>query len=535
MTKKRMLALLMALGLTMTAITACGNSEGSNGGDNQNASDNGAESTSNVDADDDDADDEEAAEITVALMCFAPMDSSQTDAVEEAVNALTEKDINVHVDIEWYDATTYGTQIPMMIQANEKLDLLMFTPVPGASYTNYMSANQLMDISEILEEEGPTILATNGDLLKGTSKDGGIYGVTNYGAKAATQAMLMRKDVLDDLGLTEKAESAASWTDIEDILKEVVANTDLAGVVNSDGEGTVLYPRPYFNGGDSFTDSAFYDNLGDGYNLISIDSETDTVQCYYLTDNFKEMAERVDTWYQEGLIYKDAATAQDFGDTLLKNEVGFSKVVSTEIGSKESVEAATGMAFVSVPIADAQVSTGSCTKFGFAVPVTATEPEAAVKFLNYLYESKELANTLTWGVEGRDWTLNADGQATYPEGVTADTVLYHTGDFLYGNQFNVTPWEGSALDIREQQQAAMDATKVSKYMGFTVDSSKVDTQVTACYNVAQQYHPALDAGSTGNWESTVDEFQNKLIAAGIEDVVAEYQAQLDAWLAENAQ
>lgn len=525
MTKKRMLALLMALGLTMTAMTGCGNSEEA-AGDAEVSSEAAGDTAEAVE-------EEEMAEITVALMTLAPVDETATEAVEAKVNEMTEADINVHVDLQWYDAVTYGTQVPMMIQADEKLDLMNYTPVPGASYASFMNAKQLMDISEYLDEYGASITATVGDLLSGTSKEGGVYGVVNYGAKAATQTILMRKDVLDDLGLTEKAENAATFTEVEEILKEVVANTDLAGVVNSDGEGTTLYPRPYYNGGDAFADSTYFDNLGDGYNLISVDPETNTVECYYLTDEYEAMAERIDTWYQEGLVYKDAATAQDFGDTLLKNQVGFSKVVMAEIGSKESVEAATGYEYVAVEIADAQICTNSCTKFGFSVPVTSDEPEAAVKFLNYLYESTELANTLAWGVEGRDYVINEEGLATYPEGVTAETVLYHTGDFLYGNQFNVAPWEGSDPAIREQQQAAMDKAEVSKYMGFTVDNTDVETIVTACYNVAQQYHPALDAGSTGDWAGTVEEFQNKLIAAGIEDLVAAYQAQLDEWLAAN--
>ena len=44
-------------------------------------------------------------------------------------------------------------------------------------------------------------------------------------------------------------------------------------------------------------------------------------------------------------------------------------------------------------------------------------------------------NTLTWGIEGRDWVMGDDGYATYPDGVTSETVSYHEGDFLYGNHF----------------------------------------------------------------------------------------------------
>ena len=56
--------------------------------------------------------------------------------------------------------------------------------------------------------------------------------------------------------------------------------------------------------------------------------------------------------------------------------------------------------------------------------------------------------------------------------------------------------------------------------------------MTACYNVQQQYLATVLSGSSGaNWEKTLEEFQNDLKKAGIDELVAAYQEQLDAWLA----
>ena len=106
------------------------------------------------------------------------------------------------------------------------------------------------------------------------------------------------------------------------------------------------------------------------------------------------------------------------------------------------------------------------------------------------------------------------------------------GDFLYGNQFLVTPWE-DAVTTREEQKAATDATERSKYFGFQIDNTGLENTLTACYNVEQQYAAALNSGSTGNgWEVTLEKFQSALKQAGIDDLVAAYQEQLDAWLAQ---
>ena len=70
-------------------------------------------------------------------------------------------------------------------------------------------------------------------------------------------------------------------------------------------------------------------------------------------------------------------------------------------------------------------------------------------------------------------------------------------------------------------------------MGFTVDNTGLENIVTACHDVCNQYHPMLDSGSASDWEATLNEFNEKLQAAGIDQLVEAYQSQLDAWLAEN--
>ncbi len=535
MVGKRIAALMLALGMVVTAAAGCGNAEDTNSADqNKDATaDNTAanDDASADDADDDDDDDEEMAEINVALMALGPIDTANSDAVQEKINELTESAINVHVNLQWFDAGTYGTTVPMMIQGGDDLDLMMFTPVPSASFASFKSAGQLMDITDLLNEYGQDILSVQGDLINGCAVNGSIYGVGNYGGKGGYEVMLIRKDVLEEVNRVEDAENAKSWSDIEDIMKDVVA-AGYTGFINTDDQGTVLYPSGFLNGPDAFADNKCTDTLGDGYGLVATDADTDTVVCKYLTDDYKEKAERVARWYDEGLIYKDATNAKDYGDTLLKNDTGVAKVVEGDGATLQTVSAGTGHEYVEIRICTKEVMTGSCTKFGYGVPVTAKNPEAAIKYLNFIYTSEEAMNTLTWGIEGRDWVLNDEGYATYPDGVAADSVQYHTGDFLYGNQSITALWEGSVM-TREQQIAQIQESGISKYFGFQLDNEGLENTLTACSNVVQQYISTLQSGAAGEsgWESTYNDFADALKAAGIDDLISAYQTQLDDWLA----
>ena len=136
---KRIVALMLAMGMVVTAAAGCSKGENANTnteGQNKDtvAADNGEGSDA---VSDDDDDDEEMAEINVALMSLGPIDTANSDAVQEKINELTEPAINVHVNLQWFDAGTYGTSVPMMIQGGDDLDLMMFTPVPSASYTAF--------------------------------------------------------------------------------------------------------------------------------------------------------------------------------------------------------------------------------------------------------------------------------------------------------------------------------------------------------------------------------------------------------------
>ena len=65
--------------------------------------------------------------------------------------------------------------------------------------------------------------------------------------------------------------------------------------------------------------------------------------------------------------------------------------------------------------------------------------------------------------------------------------------------------------------------------GFIPDSTNVSTQVAAVSNIYDQYYDVLTYGDV-NPDEYPAQFLTELEAAGINDIIAEYQAQADAWL-----
>ncbi|MBS5523926.1 MAG: hypothetical protein KHX56_16850, partial [Clostridiales bacterium] len=186
--KGKLTALFMAACLVATSMAACGNSEGGNApaasdegaaGESSAAADSGAATDAGDDADADADADEDMAEISMTYLSMGPI-PSDLQKVEDELNKITEAEINTHVTLDMLEPANFAQQVNLKMSSAEAFDLLCTMPSGTASFNNMASQNQLMDITELLDEYGQDILSTVGDLMKSTTMDGKIYGVPTW-------------------------------------------------------------------------------------------------------------------------------------------------------------------------------------------------------------------------------------------------------------------------------------------------------------------------------------------------------------------
>lgn len=515
---RKILAMLLTAGMAAGLLAGCGSS---------------GEAELEGSAQESEYSDEDITEIELYTMTL--YDDSGLEEVEVAVNEISEKEIGVHVNMTYLDMGAYAQQVGLMFSSGEPIDLMITTPIPSAGFSSMVSQNQLQPLNDLLPEYAPELYDLMEEYLSGTTVDGNIYSVTVYRTLNSNGYVLMRKDILEDLGLLETAKDMTSWTDYESILQALLdSNFDggkvTAGVCNTDQAGTVMTTIYEMIGNDDWSENYSVDTLGDTYKIIAVDEETNTVYDYFESEDYYNMLRRVDSWYEAGYVYKDAMTSEDSATTLLTNDVTFSAVTSSEIGAEESYSLSTGKDITATQIIEEKVSTGSSTKFSWAVPTTATEPQAAVEFLNLLYTNEEINNLMAWGIEGRDYELNEEGEA-----VKLDDGLYQYSDFLVGNQFLCYPANGQGGDFRERSEESLKTAELSKYFGCAVGTANISNELTAVNNVIEQYKPGYESGTIAV-PDTYEEYYNgefctALRSAGVDTVIAEYQAQLDEWLA----
>ncbi len=537
---KKQLALGLAAIIAVSAMTACGAAAQPAAGASQNTeavaeaagseeSAGAAEAAENAApeaAENAAAADEDVVDLKLVL-CTQGQDISGWDDIEAKINEITAEKIGVTIDVDWIEMGAWAQQMNLRLAAADEMDLIMTTPM--TTFENMQASSQLYDITDLLEEYGQDILDIDKVYLPSTTVDGRIYAVPNNFVKGGNTVIEMSEDVLEELGLVEKADAMKSFSDLREILAEVKDKKGISPMyVAAHGVGISL-PGTIDASSDDFADVRPLQGLGDPYGLLFADPETDEVFCYYLTDSFRKECERAYEFYQDGLMMADGASNEEASTILFNANVVFAHLNTEEPPvDREAKKNVFGHYFHSTQVATIPITRSKANMFGFAVPYTSSYPDKAVQLLNLLFTDSEVCNYLLWGLEGRDYDLVGDGKV-----VVKEDAKFHNMPFFVPNQFVAYDNNVGMDNYKEARQEAYDTQAYSKYLSFYADPEPMQNELTACYAAKMESLPALVCGSNADWEAAYDSFVKKLKDNGIEDAVAFYQEKLDEWKAEN--
>ncbi len=552
---KKAVCVLLVVIMVMGTLAACGGSSGGgskdtqanaedtkSGGDDSagkgaEAKDSGDKGTDAKDNSGDGASAEVAGtgELVTVNVAMTPVSSAvipSTDgvtAVENAINEIAAKD-GIQVKLSFYSSDSYSQQVSLMMAGGEDLDAMMCTP--SVHYSTLTAQNQLMDITDLLDTYAPELKALiRQEYWDATSIDGRIRMVTTWDDKVTGVWLCMRKDILEKYDLIEDAQNIQSLSDLEAIYEKVSAGEpDMAMVTCGPSSNITTTKEVSF--GETFAENKVYDSLGDTTYCMGIAWEgSKEVTNLYASQEFADAVDVVHDWYNKGWVYKDAATVSEDSYIYVKAGSVFSYFTNAEMNCESDASVKCGTDMVCVMVGSAPISGGRVKLFGWGVPSTSKNPEAAVKFLNLLYTNAEVANLLNYGIEGENYVDKGDGTIGFPEGVdTSNTSYYFNAAFAVGNYFLLKVWEGNSPTLREDALEANKNAPLSEYMGFAFDNTNVKNEITAATAVYQEYYRGLITG-VSDPQKSLPEFLNKLETAGINDIIAEKQAQLDEYIA----
>jgi ABC-type sugar transport system, periplasmic component len=516
--KKRMLALLLTVAMTVSAVTGCGKTGGS--ADNGSKKDN----VSTTDSASKGKGSPDHIIVTYLTLANVPKDLKE---VQDAVNKISVPKINVEVEFKPVTLSESFKNYSTWIASGEQMDLMMLC---FQNPSGYISSGSLMKLDDYINADAPDIAkyAEKYPLYEGGKKDGTIYAINPVSATYGKYASVMlRKDYFDELGV--KLKDKYSYDDLTQIFAGIKAkhsDTYPVGILGSDSTTS----NSQFN---RFNE---VDTLGAGVDTgVLLGTDSKKIVDLFETDEYYAFLKQMKKWYDAGYIMKDAATTTSTMQELTSAGTTPTSLVSpcepgVEVGYNSGFKAVGGGA-VALHTTDAYTSSqGASNGTYWTIPVTSKNPDAAMKFLNLTYADTDLTNLIQWGIEGKHYVkTDVKNVIDFPKGLDANSDPYFCTLGVWGDKsaiYSMTK-DNSAENKALTEKGFANRTLASK-SGYSYNSSKMANQVIAVDSVLQQYMPALETGSVSDLDKTYKEFIAALKTAGIDAIIADNQAQFDA-------
>lgn len=439
--------------------------------------------------------------------------------VQDAMNAIVEPRIGVHVILKPIDIGNYVNTIELAAIAGEQYDLITYWP----DYAAGVNKGLLMDITDILETYAPTAVAKTGDdFMKCVEIDGCIYGVPCDKGSAMVPCFVYRSDLAEQAGIDMSGVS--SLRDLTEIFKQFKeAYPDMYPMYMGPSDSNVIATLKEYG----------YDTLGDGTGavLIGEGQETHKVSNLYASEEFRSLCLLMKEWYEAGYISPDSSTTTLDGRSAIAsgNYWGYEGL---NAGNYFANEASLNIGYPMDFVQTARTFLGSTdgAHVVWSVSSSCQNPEKALEFLDLTYSDEEVVNLILYGIQGRDYVLNEDGFVEWPEGYDINTVPY-TSQYacgVVGSQYIQYELAGVPADNKAVMAHDDEFSDRSCALGFRFKNEGYETETTMISNVISQYLPGLMGGIV-DVDETLAAFNQALDAAGMQTIIEAKQAQLDAW------
>ncbi|MGG3284479.1 ABC transporter substrate-binding protein [Paenibacillus solani] len=505
---KRMMSCALVILLALSILAACGGKDSGSSAKN----DPGPIAEG-------DLKEKELVKLDVVMMGNNKKDTAE---VVEAVNKITREKLNVEMDLTYISYGNYVQQTTMMMSSGKGVDLLPIYMTPLATVANN---GQIIPLDDLLEKYGQDLVKEIGPEYIESGRIGDdVYGITTGRDLAKAYGFQMRKDLADKYNIDY--ENIKTLDQLEEALTTIHENEpNVIPVVPSNGE--LVRNWGWDTLGDDMTNLGVLMDYGKELKVVNL----------YETDLYKDFITRTRKWYQNGLIMKDAINNTESAGTLMKAGSAFGGFANLKPGFAVQETRNWNTEIVVSEIIPPYTTTSDVQMATWAISSGSEHPEAAMKLLNLMYTDPEIVNLLIYGIQDKHYVTvgeeAANGQSIidFPEGVNGGNSGYPpTGGWIWTNQTIGHVWKGNPADYWEVQKEFNNTATRSAAYGFTFDSSRVRNQMTAASNVVAKYHEALMCGVLDP-ETTLPIFQKELKDAGIDDIIAEKQSQLDKWAA----
>lgn len=455
----------------------------------------------------------------------APVDQKK---VMEELNKITREKLGVEVEIYFFDTAT----IQNAMQAGETYDMY-FTATWFNNFNQAVSNGFFADITDKVKEWTPKLYASIPeniwDLAKST--DGRLYAIPIAKDYAAMRFIVYDAAFAREHGI-KIPDRISSWDELTEYL---VAQKKTM----KPGEYPVMLggsPAGIISGFD------YIDNVA----LIGCEFGDTKVKSAFESEKIMDRYRTMHKWMKMGLVNPDAATMPlasiDKKLPFLKFEQAwpgydFSPTLGYECG----------MTCFDGPVLNSDGVKGALTAFSVTLDEDEAKFRKALEYQEFVNTDREYRDILAYGIPGEHFNYadvkNDDG--TVEGRAVIQTELgksnYITLHFVQGSLFtrSVQADEKSLdgtfpkPDLHQwdkYNEEVKNAKEKSVIGGFMFNTEKFANQLAEILAIREEYGTRLGCGIEDP-DVAVPEMLKKMNDAGLQDIIAEAQRQLDEYLA----
>lgn len=452
--------------------------------------------------------------VNINWYLFDGAGQADQQAVQDAMNAYTADKIGVTVTLKPISSGDYNNTVKLDLAAADDVDLCFMANWTGLD--ELIQSNALMDLTDLLPQYEELYGVMPEEIWDSTKFDGKNYTIPNYkesfsGYSLITPQALADK-VKEEKGIDFQSLELNGYSDLKKVEPYLEAVKDEVSLPIAELWG--IYPDIFAN---------HYDSILNKGTEVGVDENTGEIVELLKTDAAKDYFTLMHEWKEKG-YWKEENTMADVNKDTYRSagDYGIS-IWNTVPDNENSASDRYGVPVYAIQITDNKITSDSALGSGWAISAKSKKADACLKYLQLLNTDTILADLFVYGIEGTDYTKDADGVVTVSENAGWTNQVWKATNYKVPSLSST-----ESADKKEQYTEANAAATPQKIMGFRFDSTNVRTEITALDNVMNEYQVLMNCGFYDP-EEYLPKYLDAIEQAGMDKILTEIQTQYDAW------
>ena len=425
------------------------------------------------------------------------------DSWQAKVNEYIGPTIGVNIDVEVVPWGDWDTRRSVIISTNEPFDIIFGN---GNVYIPDINIGAYLDITDLIEANMPGLNKLMPEEYWDAVKVGGkIYGVPTYKDSSLTNYMVWDKAIVDEYSL-----DIANMTTLDSL-------TESFTTIKNEKNDTPCFLK------DDGVYQIFdvYDQMGAGCQVMGVRYDDKEAKVVYTLEQEDIMSnlETIHQWYVDGIVNADAPTLKERrAYSTWSIAQGWPSAGKTVWGPNMGTEAEV------VQFGDTILSNDTVRGSLNCISANTEYPEKCLQFLDMMNSDTKLRDMFFFGEEGYNFEYTVDNKVhKIPE------KQWGMAGYTQGTFFIVSQQDTEEFNQWDEVKALNENAVPSVLLGFSFDMSKVEDQIANINEVWLRYKSEVVTGVKDPKE-IVPAVKEELMKAGLQEVMDEAQAQIDAFL-----